>query len=358
MGMHIAVIGAGIIGSSIAWRLAQRGCRVTLLDAGVMGGEASWAGAGMLAPGAEVAGSSPWSDLALASAAAYPRFVTELAGESGLAIDYRRGGAVEIAAGDEELAELHLRVAAQAGIGIASRSISAAELQRLSPGAVLPPGGIARWFPGDAIVNPRDVVAALRLACLARGVTIRESSPVSAVEWRSGQAVISTTAEQTLVADGAVLAAGAWNSDVRVAFPAPTVFPVRGHLIGYRLPPGVLSPILRRGHTYLLQRSPGFFLAGASSEEVGFDRRIDPEIVQTLRANAERLFAPLRGLQSEPWIGFRPATSSYQPEIRPLDVEDMPIWLACGHFRNGILLAPETARLVVAGIIGASEETD
>ncbi len=358
MGMHIAVIGAGIIGSSIAWRLAQRGCRVTLLDARVMGGEASWAGAGMLAPGAEVAGSSAWSDLALASAAAYPEFVAVLAAESGQAIDYRRGGAIEIAAGDEEIAGLHLRLAAQAGIGIASRSIGAAELERLAPGVVLPPGGVARWFPGDAIVNPRDIMGALRVACASRGVIVRESSPVSAVEWRSGQAVISTAAAQPFVADGAVLAAGAWNSEVRVAFPAPTVFPVRGHLIGYPLPPGVLSPILRRGHTYLLQRSPGFFLAGASSEEVGFDRRIDPEIVQALRVNAERLFAPLRGLEPDPWIGFRPATRSYQPEIRPLDHEDTCIWLACGHFRNGILLAPETARLVVAGIIGASAETD
>ena len=354
MGMHIAVIGAGIIGSSIAWRLAQRGCRVTLLDAGVMGGEASWAGAGMLAPGAEVSGPSAWSDLALASSAAYEGFVAELAAESGQPIDFRLGGAIEIAAGDQEIAELDLRVRAQAAIGIVSRAIEAAELERLAPGVILPPGGVARWFPADAIVNPRDIVGALRMACLARGVALRESSPVCSVEWRAGQAVIGTgEAQPPLAADGAVLAAGAWNSEVRVAFPAPAVFPVRGHLIGYHLPPGALPPILRRGHTYLLQRSSGFFLAGASSEEVGFDRRIDPEIVETLRANAERLFAPLRGLQAEPWIGFRPATISYQPEIRPLD-PDTRIWLACGHFRNGILLAPETARRVAEGIIAAS----
>ena len=159
---------------------------------------------------------------------------------------------------------------------------------------------------------------------------------------------------EPLAADGAVLAAGAWNSEVRLAFPAPLTFPVRGHLLGYQLPPGLLGPILRRGHTYLLQRSPGFFLAGASSEEVGFDRRIDPNIVEILRTNAERLFAPLHGLQPEAWIGFRPATSSYQPEIRPLDRQGTRIWLACGHFRNGIMLAPETARRVAEGIIGAN----
>lgn len=354
--MHIAVIGAGIIGGSIAWRLAQRGCRVTLLDAGRVGGEASWAGAGMLAPGAEVSGASAWSEMAMASSSAYPAFVAELAAESGEAIDYRQGGAVEIAAGSEEMAELEQRVQRQAGLGIASRPIEPGELAQLAPGAVLPPGGVARWFPADAIVDPRDITRALRAACLARGVAVRESSPVNRVDWRDGHAAVSTPAGP-FTADGAVLAAGAWNSLVSVAFPAaPATFPVRGHLLGYRLPPGALAPILRRGHTYLLQRTPGLFIAGASSETVGFDRAIDPAAVSLLRANAERLFPPLRGLEPEPWIGFRPATPSYQPEIRPLD--GTRIWLACGHFRNGILLAPETARLVADGLTGgASSET-
>jgi glycine oxidase len=338
--MHIAIAGAGIIGSSIAWRLAQRGCRVTLLDAGVMGGEASWAGAGMLAPGGEVVDRSAWSELAMASAAAYPEFVRELEAESRQTIDYRKGGAMEVAVGDDEINQLAQRVERQASLGIESREVD-------SP----VPGGVARFFPEDAIVDPRDVLGALRIACLARGVTIREHSPVTRVDWVSAQASVST-ADGILVADGAVLAAGAWNSEVKVAFPAPITFPVRGHLLGYHLPPGTLSSILRRGHTYLLQRSSGFFIAGASSECVGFDRNIDPSIVTELHANAERLFPPLRGLQPEPWIGFRPATASYQPEIRPF--EKTSIWLACGHFRNGILLAPETASRVAEGLTGAT----
>ena len=85
---------------------------------------------------------------------------------------------------------------------------------------------------------------------------------------------------------------------------------------------------------------------------MGFNRNIDPSIVDELHANAERIFPRLRGLRPEPWIGFRPATAAYQPEIRPLDGSN--IWLACGHFRNGILLAPETARRVAEGLIGAS----
>ena len=341
MGMHVAIAGAGIIGSSIAWRLAQRGCRVTLLDARTMGGEASWAGAGMLAPGGEVTGPSAWSDMALASAAAYPEFVRQLEAESGEKIDYRKCGAVEIGP------SLDQRASGQAAMGIESHPIDPHEV----PGLDVPRGETTRLFPGDAIVDPRDIMRALRIACLAGGVEIRESSPVARVEWAAGRAMVATV-DGALAADAAVLAAGAWNSEVRVACPAPATFPVRGHLLGYHLPPGTLTPILRRDHTYLLQRSSGFFIAGASSETVGFDRAIDPAIVDRLRLDAERLFAPLRGLQPEAWLGFRPATHSGLPEIRPL--EDTAIWLACGHYRNGILLAPETARLVVEGITGAS----
>ncbi len=289
----------------------------------------------MLAPGGEVVDRSAWSELAMASAAAYPDFVRELESESGQTIDYRKGGALEVAAGEDEISELAQRVERQTALGIASREAD-------SP----VPGGVARFFPEDAIVDPRDVIRALRIACLARGVTLREHSPVTGVDCAS-----ISTAHETLAVDGAVLAAGAWNSEINVDFPAPATFPVRGHLLGYHLPPGLLSSILRRGHTYLLQRSSGFFIAGASSESVGFDRTIDPAIVAELHANAERLFPPLRGLKPEPWIGFRPATAAYQPEIRP--VGDTKIWLACGHFRNGILLAPETARRVTEGLTGA-----
>jgi glycine oxidase len=206
-------------------------------------------------------------------------------------------------------------------------------------------------FPGDGVVDPRDVVRALRIACEKRGVAIREFSPVLRADCRGGRAVLSTSAGE-VQADAAVLAAGAWNSEIQTIEAAPQTFPVRGHLLGYQLAPGALPCILRRGHTYLLQRASGLFIAGASSECVGFDRTVDAAIVERLRTEAEDLYAPLRGLKPDPWIGFRPATPSYQPEIRRL--AGSSLWLACGHFRNGILLAPDTARRVADAISGAS----
>src|SRR5579862_2742172 len=118
--MDAIVIGAGIIGSSIAWRLAQRGLRVTLIDAGKVGGEASWAGAGMLAPGGEVVERTAWSDFALDSLHLYPEFIAELEAESGHAIDYQRNGAIEIAATDEEWVALLDRAEKQRALGIPS----------------------------------------------------------------------------------------------------------------------------------------------------------------------------------------------------------------------------------------------
>src|SRR5260370_25907507 len=140
--MDTIVIGAGIIGLSIAWRLAQRGLRVTLIDASKAGSEASWAGAGMLAPGGEVTERTEWSDFALHSLHLYPGFIAELEQESGCAIDYQRSGAIEIATTEADWISLQERAAKQRELGIPS---------------VLADRKNALFYPEDASVDPRDV---------------------------------------------------------------------------------------------------------------------------------------------------------------------------------------------------------
>ncbi|MDQ6708841.1 MAG: FAD-dependent oxidoreductase, partial [Acidobacteriota bacterium] len=162
----VIVIGGGIVGMSIAWRLAQRKLRVEVLDAGVIGGEASWAGAGMLAPGGEIEQRSGWSVFALESLQLYPAFVAELESESGLKVDFRQSGAKDLAFDDAEWADLTARAARQSALGIDSSPI---------------PGEQALFYPGDAVVDPRDVVQGLRRACLARGVEILEHAGVTRV---------------------------------------------------------------------------------------------------------------------------------------------------------------------------------
>jgi glycine oxidase len=277
----VIVIGGGIIGGSIAWRLAQAGATVTLVDSGTLGGEASWAGAGMLAPGGEFVRRTRWAQFALESMALYPAFVAQLEGETGLGIDYRRCGAVEIARTEAEWQDLLARRAAQLEMGIRAEVTA---------------GGL--YYPDDAMVDPRDVMRALRCACEKRGVRIRERTRVIAVRLTGKRADVETSGG-VLAGSAAVLAAGAWSGaipvfggDERIAIPA--TFPVRGHLLGYTLEPGSVGPILRHGHTYVMQRSSGFTIAGTSSEQVGFNRDLDPQIVDDIRARAEELLPRLR----------------------------------------------------------------
>ena len=336
--MDAIVIGAGIIGSSIAWRLAQRGFRVTLLDSGRVGGEASWAGAGMLAPGGEVTERTQGSDFALHSLRLYPQFVAELQAETGCQIDYQRNGAIETAASEEDWIELLERAQKQRDLGIPSEPAGAEN---------------ALFYPQDAAVDPRDVTAALLAACQSRQVSVHEGQAVTAIHAEPGSVTAETKAGRYTAAV-AVLAAGAWSGAIPFTLDGrpqrlPGSFPVRGHLLGYRLEPGLCPSILRRDHTYILQRSNGFTIAGSSMETVGFDRKINPAIVSDIADRAGELLPQLRQAGTpEAWVGFRPRADAHQPQIRRF--EDSGLWLAYGHYRNGILLAPATAERVCAEI--------
>lgn len=333
----VTVVGGGIIGCSIAWRLAQQGFSVSIYEANRIGSEASWAGAGMLAPGGEVDRDSPWALRSIESLRVYPAFLDELHEESGLAADYRPCGAIELAYSEGEFSTDQARATSQARLGIHSERLSANEVLNRVPG--LNPRGLEGGFfyPRDAIVDPREVVAALRLACERRGVRIEEGRRVDSLSELNGGAV--------------VVAAGAWASALSPAL--PEAFPVKGYLAGYALPRGAVGPILRRGHTYILQRSNGFTIAGSTTERAGFDRTVDPSIVQSIHRRAHQLLPSLLiASPEESWIGFRPGAAGDEPQVGRFG--ESRIWLAYGHYRNGILLAPITASLIAAAIIASS----
>ncbi len=321
----VIIVGAGIIGLSCAWRLAQKSIPVTVLEAGRAAREASWAGAGMLAPGGEIESDNEAARLAVRSLAAFAAFVTELQAESGIAIDFQQDGAVELAFTEQEAAALEQKAKVQAGLGIPSVPIA-------RDGALY-----ARFYPEDALVNPRDVTAALRVACERRGVQFLEDTPVLGL-LDDGTVQI---AAGTLQADEVLVTTGAWTTAL---LPQAGVLPVRGHLISYGTIARQFAGILRHGHTYLLQRDTGEFLAGATREEVGFNRSLDPAAISDLQARAETLLPSLTGLDlKEYWNGFRPGIAGDIPWIGRIRGR---ISGAFGHYRNGILLAPETARII------------
>ncbi len=292
------IIGAGLIGSSIAWRLAQAGLRVALIDAGRFGGETSSAGAGMLSPGGEFENIPGWSQLGVESMSLYPDFVDELRMRTRLPIDFQICGCLKFPENE----------------------------------------GGARSYPGDGLVDPNDLLRALRMVCLDRGVRIAENQPVSKIDSTDLGAL--------------VIAAGAWSNQIEVAHAGrqldlPAVKPIKGHLIGFDLEPWLLGQMLRQGHTYVLQRANGLLIAGSTEEDIGFDRSIDPVICDDIHRRASVLWPPLADLTpSKRWIGFRPYSEF--PCIHR--VQGTNVWLAYGHFRNGILLAPLTAARIASEI--------
>lgn len=278
----------------------------------------------MLAPSGEFEGQTALAALAAESQRLYPGYVQDLERDSGLKIDFAICGSVDLSPGAPQRA----RRQAQSGM----RSETTAE-------------GVS--YPDDGFVDPTDVLKALRRVLEQGPAELREHCRVTRIDTSDARAV--------------VLAAGAWSSEIELIHEGRRLslakaLPVKGHLVGYQLEPGSLSRILRNGHTYILQRSSGFTIAGSNEERIGFDRHVDEEICREIEQHAAELWPRLHGQTSvRRWVGFRPATENM--ELQMGRIEGTNVWLAYGHFRNGILLAPLTAQRI-AGEIIASLGTD
>lgn len=320
----VLIVGGGLIGSSIAWRLARLGVAVTVADAGNLGGEASSAGAGMLSPGAEAETASGGLELGVESLRLYPDFIRELHEDTGLAIEYRTTGCVMLG----DAGELAARKAAHRAAGLYVEDH---------------PEGL--FYPEDGLVVPPDLLAALRCAARKRGVSLVQER-VERLEATRHAAV--------------VIAAGAWSGAIEVTHAGepvalPPSIPVKGHLLAFDLEPGRLGPFRRRGPIYVLQRASGLVVAGSNEEHAGFDLSVDRQLCSTLHRQASELMPELAARSpTKMWAGFRPGLQPGAEGRRsgPLmrRVEGTNVWLVYGHYRNGILLTPVTAARMTAGI--------
>lgn len=302
----------------------------------------------MLSPGGEVEGRSEWGELAIGSRELYGGFVRELEEASGFAIDYQECGAIDLAYSAEELLALEERAQAQASAGIESKAVSADQIKAFWPRIRSEELAGGRFFPKDAIVDPREVMLSLATACRKLDVGIEQNCAVLKVSVTQDGIRLHTTVGDCNY-EAAVIAAGAWSSGIAVEGvpPIPAAEPVKGHLIGYQQPSQVCNTIIRHGETYLLQRANGLLIIGTSVEHAGFARELQPEIVKSLRERAAFLLPHLgETTPAEAWIGFRPASD--RPHIEAWHSDRL--YLAYGHYRNGILLAPVTAKKIAAQI--------
>ena len=298
----------------------------------------------MLAPGGEFE-SGETARFAVESLRLYPEFVRELSESTGCAIDFRVCGTLEI--------DTQADPAQQLSNGIRSQAVTLAEAMELARG-LAPLKADFRFYPDDALVDPRHACHALLAACRSLGVKVVENCEVRSITL--GKQVVFDSTQGKFEADQAVLAAGAWSGAIplkgnRESQKLPGTFPVRGVLVGRKFPNRTLGPFIRREHAYVLQRANGLAVAGTTAEEIGFDRTLAPSVVETIIKQVEALWPDFsQGAETESWLGFRPASQSGEPHIGRF--EDTPLWLAYGHFRNGILMAPGTAAKLSAAIPG------
>jgi glycine oxidase len=299
----------------------------------------------MLAPGGELDRASDLFTLAKRSRSLYPEYVGELETASGRAIDYQENGALDLAYTEAEWHDLRLRANRQTELGIASRFMPVHRVKAYWPFVRAEGLTGAMFYPDDAVVDPRSVMAALRIACERAGVAIIEQTAVERIEQISARQIRVCTATSGSDFRAVVLAAGAWSGSIAVSgmHPIPASQPVKGHLIGYQTPLKYCQTIVRHNLTYMLQRANGFLIAGSNMEYAGFDRSIQSQVVKQLETNAAFVLPSLaESSPSEVWIGFRPGSDA----LHIGRWQESSLYLAYGHLRNGLLLAPVTAERI------------
>ena len=345
------IIGGGIIGCALADALARAGARVTLLEARSIAAEASSAAAGLLAPQIEAHGPGPFLELCLASRALYPATIARLARDADCRIDFQPTGLYFLVFDDADAEEAETRLAWQVRRGLAIQRLTREELLRREP-AINP---ALRWgllFPDDHQVDSAQLMRAYAEAARRRGVAFVEGARVSRLRHERGTVRGVTTVDgRSWDAPVIVDAAGSWASfDPSLPFPIP-VEPAKGQILQYD---DSQRPLFKRtvktSRVYAAPRSDGRLLVGTTMEFVGFDRRVTDDATRAIQAAAVALCPRLaEAAVHTAWVNFRPATPDRLPLLGPTPIAGF--FLATGHFRNGILLAPITAQLLTESIL-------
>ncbi len=348
------IIGAGVMGLGIAWRLAQSGCAVAVYDRAAAGRGASWAAAGMLAAAVETEpGEEALLALTLESQRMWPDFARELEAVSGISVDYCDEGTIVVALTRDDAEQLRFTFDFQKSLGLDLEWLSGAEARRREPH--LRPGiSGAVVSPRDHQVDNRRLVRALAEAARKAGAILYEDHPVREVQITGGRVAAAVTEHRREPADVVVLAAGAWSRDI-AGIPAahlPPVRPIKGQMLALSMDPAnpLLHHVLWLPRGYLVPRRDGRLVVGGTVEERGFDDTITAGGLLALIEGAWRAVPGVEELPvAETWVGFRPGSRDDAPMLGPSGIDGLVI--ATGHHRNGILLTPLTAEAVSAFVM-------
>jgi glycine oxidase len=344
----VVIVGGGIIGGSIAFELTQRNLRVAVLDRQELMHEASWAAAGMLSPAPDCPAAIPLVPLGRASLALYPKFVDAVEDASGLRTGFRTGGAVEVIYHGDAGRELSTLVALHHGLGLACEPLPLDEARNMEP-ALGRDVRAAALLPDECSVEPRALTSAVLAAAASAGATLSPGAEVTSLLLEANKCTgVKTSSGEIFYAAQVIIAAGCWSSQISEAAPYAPTLPVRGQMAALRHSGTPIRHVLRSERGYLVPRgveSPQTVVVGSTIENAGYEKRVTSGGIEKILSAANELVPELAKAEIiETWCGLRPGSPDQLPILGPVDVDGLVF--ATGHYRNGILLAPVTAKLI------------
>ena len=357
--MKVLIVGGGIIGSSVAWRLAREGVAVRVLERARLGQEASWAAAGLIAPQAEAQGAGPFFDLCLRARDVFREIHPRLIESSGVDPEYGPMGILYLALDHADRKELEARARWQRQAGGVVEELTPAQARKLEP-AIGRNTLYALYMPEDRPLDNRKLTQAYAAAAVRAGAILSEGASADTILTTGGRASgVRLHDGSTLEADLVVIAAGAWSQMIRgLESDHLTLHPVRGQIICFEGRPGLIGPPVFSSRGYLAPRRDGRILAGSTMEQAGFNRSVTLAGMEKIVSAALAMVPALSNVAfREAWAGLRPATHDLLP-VLGFSPSIPNVIYATGHFRSGILLSALTGEIVADLVAGRAPTFD
>lgn len=340
----VAIAGAGLIGSSIAFELAQAGLKVALFDRAEPGREASWASAGILSPAPESPAMISMVPLGKASMDLYPALVANVEEISGEKVGFRPKGTIDVFFGKDAVSDLSTLIALHHGMGLKAEPLRPEYARELEP-SLSPELEAAALRPDEASIDNRAFTKAMLNAAKKSGVEVFAGSSISGIVKDGNRCVGLKVGNETIRTKWTVIAAGCFSSQIEGVKEFAPVRPAKGQMVSLRADELQIERVIWGEKIYIVPRNDGRILAGATVEYVGFDKQVTAGgIEKVLSAAIEVVPGFANARIEETWAGLRPDSPDHLPIIGPTDVDGLMI--ATGHFRSGVLLTPVTAHLV------------
>jgi glycine oxidase len=352
----VAIAGAGLIGSSIAFELAQAGLKVAVFDRGEPGREASWASAGILSPAPESPAMISMVPLAKASMNLYPALVANVEEISGEKVGFRPKGTIDVFFSKDAIPDLSTLIALHHGMGLKAEPLRPEDARELEP-SLSQELEAAALRPEEASIDNRALTHAMLSAAKKSGVEVFAGSDVTGIAQDSERCTGLKLGNETVSAKWTVIAAGCFSADIDGVKDFAPVRPAKGQMVSLRADGLKIERVIWGEKIYIVPRNDGRILAGATVEYVGFDKQVTAGGIEKILSAAIEVIPEFANARiEETWAGLRPDSPDHLPILGPTDIDGLVI--ATGHFRSGVLLTPITARLVRQWITERSVELD